>query len=118
MQAHSDIVIAGGGPVGATLALLLADSSFSVQLIEARADLSRPLHRRTLALSYGSRVILERLGVWATLRDVTPITTVHTSAQASPCGSKAAGPSGVKRSNAQFRCGNSVVTVAISACWP
>ncbi len=79
MQAHSDIVIAGGGPVGATLALLLADSRFGVQLIEARADLSRPLHRRTLALSYGSRLILERLGVWATLRDVTPITTIHIS---------------------------------------
>jgi 2-octaprenyl-6-methoxyphenol hydroxylase len=79
MRTHSDIIIGGGGPVGSTLALLLADSALSVQLIEARADLSRALHRRTLALSYGSRLILERVGVWASLRDVTPITTIHIS---------------------------------------
>lgn len=79
MRTHSDIIIGGGGPVGSTLALLLADSPHRVQLIEARADLSRALHRRTLALSYGSRLILERIGVWASLRDVTPITRIHIS---------------------------------------
>ena len=79
MREHSDIVIAGGGPVGTTLALLLADGDFSVQLLEARADLTRPAHRRTLALSYGSRLILERLGVWSGLSEVTPITTIHIS---------------------------------------
>jgi len=65
--------------VGTTLALLLADGDFSVQLLEARADLTRPAHRRTLALSYGSRLILERLGVWSDLSEVTPITTIHIS---------------------------------------
>lgn len=79
MHEHSDIVIVGGGPVGTTLALLLADSDFSIQVLEARADLSRPAHRRTLALSYGSRLILERLGVWSGLSEVTPITTIHIS---------------------------------------
>lgn len=79
MREHSDIVIVGGGPVGTTLALLLADGDFSVQLLEARADLTRPAHRRTLALSYGSRLILERLGVWSDLSEVTPITTIHIS---------------------------------------
>lgn len=79
MREHGDIVIVGGGPVGTALALLLADADFSVQLLEARADLTRPAHRRTLALSYGSRLILERLGVWSGLSEVTPITTIHIS---------------------------------------
>ena len=79
MREHSDIVIVGGGPVGTTLALLLADGDYAIQLLEARADLTRPAHRRTLALSYGSRLILERLGVWSGLREVTPITTIHIS---------------------------------------
>ena len=79
MREHSDIVIVGGGPVGTTLALLLADSDFSIQVLEAREDLGRPAHRRTLALSYGSRLILERLGVWSGLSEVTPITTIHIS---------------------------------------
>lgn len=79
MREHSDIVIVGGGPVGTTLALLLADSDFSVQILEAREDLARPAQSRTLALSYASRLILDRVGVWATLQEVTPITTIHIS---------------------------------------
>ena len=79
MREHSDIVIAGGGPVGTTLALLLADGDFSVQILEARADLTRAAHSRTLALSYASRLILERLGVWSALQEVTPLTTIHIS---------------------------------------
>jgi 2-octaprenyl-6-methoxyphenol hydroxylase len=35
---------------------------------------------RTLALSYGSRLVLERLGVWARLA-ATPIATIHVSQQ-------------------------------------
>ncbi|ARU32805.1 hypothetical protein CAP31_01990 [Sulfuriferula sp. AH1] len=79
MREHSDIIIVGGGPVGATLALALADSPWQVQVLEARADLSRAAYRRTLALSYGSRLILERLGIWSGLQDVTPIKDIHVS---------------------------------------
>jgi 2-octaprenyl-6-methoxyphenol hydroxylase len=79
MQSHSDIIIVGGGPVGATLALALADTPFSVQVLEAREDLSRAAYKRTLALSYGSRLILERLGIWAQLSEVTAITNIHIS---------------------------------------
>ncbi|BBP02002.1 FAD-dependent monooxygenase [Sulfuriferula nivalis] len=79
MQSHSDIIIVGGGPVGATLALALADTPFSVQVLEAREDLSRAVYKRTLALSYGSRLILERLGIWAQLSDVTAINNIHIS---------------------------------------
>ena len=83
MREHSDIVIVGGGPVGATLALALADSDWRVQVLEARADLSRAAHKRTLALSYGSRLILERLGVWSQLDDVTEIKDIHVSQRGS-----------------------------------
>ena len=79
MREHSDIIIVGGGPVGATLALALADSPWQVQVLEARADLSRAAYKRTLALSYGSRLILERLGIWSGLHDVTAIKDIHVS---------------------------------------
>ncbi len=79
MQTHSDIIIVGGGPVGSTLALALADTPYHVQILEAREDLSRAAHKRTLALSYGSQLILQRLGVWAQLHDVTAITDIHIS---------------------------------------
>lgn len=79
MREHSDIVIVGGGPVGTALALALADSASQVQVLETRTDLGRVAHKRTLALSYGSRLILERLGVWAALREVTEIRDIHIS---------------------------------------
>lgn len=83
MLGHSDVLIAGGGPVGAALALALADSGLSVQVLEARTDLARPAWTRTLALSYGSRLILDRLGVWQKLQDVSPIRHIHVSQRAS-----------------------------------
>jgi len=64
---HPDIVIAGGGPVGAALALGLRASGLSVTLIEARAPGAAVDDTRTIALSRGSRLILERLGVWPAL---------------------------------------------------
>lgn len=79
MLGHADVVISGGGPVGVALALALADSGLSVQVLEARMDLTRSVWTRTLALSYGSRLILDRLGIWQDLRDVSPIRHIHVS---------------------------------------
>jgi len=73
-----DVLIAGGGPVGAALALALRDSC-SVALLEARAEGATPPDPRPIALSHGSRLILERLGVWETLRPATPIARIHIS---------------------------------------
>lgn len=78
MAETADVVIAGGGPVGSALALALRDSGLNTVLLEARtADSS---DARPLALSYGSRLILERLGAWPALEaTATPISHIHVS---------------------------------------
>ncbi|MBI5919466.1 MAG: FAD-dependent monooxygenase [Nitrosomonadales bacterium] len=73
-----DIAIIGGGPVGSTLALALRDSGLSICLLEAR-DFSPSNDPRALALSYGTRLLLDRLGVWARLPQVSGIRTIHIS---------------------------------------
>jgi 2-octaprenyl-6-methoxyphenol hydroxylase len=74
-----DIVIVGGGPVGAAVAIALQGSGFTVLVLEARTDTGGGNDARTLAMSYGSRLILERLGVWSRIEPVTPIETIHVS---------------------------------------
>src|SRR3990170_4396473 len=85
-----DILIVGGGPVGAALALALEDSGHTVVLAEAgktdsggarSADSAAARgagDARAIALSYASRLILERLNAWSGLA-VTPIATIHIS---------------------------------------
>lgn len=79
-----DILIAGGGPVGVALALALEASGRSVVLVEARSADSLGQRsagsndERPLALSYASRLILDRLGAWSGLA-TTPIETIHVS---------------------------------------
>lgn len=81
---HADVAIVGGGPVGAALALALADGDLSVVLLEARAEPVRG-DPRAIALSQGTRLILERLGVWGSLeRRATPITRIHVSQRGGP----------------------------------
>ena len=79
MERH-DIAIVGAGPVGMTLALALKDSGLDILLVDARARGAARHDPRVLALSHGSRLTLERLGVWAQLR-ATPIETIHISQQ-------------------------------------
>lgn len=78
--AHSDVVIVGGGPIGLVLAVALKDAGLTVSLYEARQAAANRADPRTLALSYSSRLVLERIGVWADLR-ATPIATIHISQQ-------------------------------------
>jgi 2-octaprenyl-6-methoxyphenol hydroxylase len=93
MHAHSamqpepiDILIAGGGPVGVALALALQAGGHSVVLTEARGadssstNNSKAGDARAIALSYSSRLILERLNAWSGLA-ATPIATIHVSQQ-------------------------------------
>ncbi|MGA7949582.1 MAG: FAD-dependent monooxygenase [Thiobacillaceae bacterium] len=79
MPNSADIAIVGAGPVGAVCALALKQGGLDPLVLEARTA-DKPLHdRRTLALSHGSRQILQRLGVWACLHEPTPITAIHVS---------------------------------------
>ena len=79
MAEHADILIVGAGPVGAVCALALAQGGLSPVLLEARAADRKLADRRTLALSHGSRLILERLGVWQQLAGATAITDIDIS---------------------------------------
>ena len=74
----NDLLIVGAGPVGAVCALALQQQGIGAHVLEAQpAD--APPDTRTLALSHGARLILDRLGVWDRLEDVTPITRIHIS---------------------------------------
>ncbi len=75
----ADILIAGAGPVGAVCALALRQQGFTPVVLESRKRLGTLTDTRTLALSHGTRLILERLGIWGRLEDVTPITCIHIS---------------------------------------
>jgi 2-octaprenyl-6-methoxyphenol hydroxylase len=72
------ILIVGAGPVGAVCALALQQQGIAARVIEAQPADARA-DTRTLALSHGARLILDRLGVWNRLEDVTPITRIHIS---------------------------------------
>ena len=78
-MADYDVLIAGGGPVGASLALALHGSGLVVGLLEPRAPRAAQADPRPVALSHGSRLILERLGVWEQLAPATPIRRIHVS---------------------------------------
>jgi len=78
------VIIVGGGPVGTTLALTLQHKGIAVTMLEARAKGAAYQDQRALALSYGSRTILEKLGVWNKLESqATPINTIHISQRGS-----------------------------------
>ena len=76
----NDIVIVGGGPVGCVLALALQQNGIKYILLEARAKAASHADTRALALSYGSKLLLEKLGVWNAISEkATPIKTIHIS---------------------------------------
>jgi len=74
-----DVLIVGGGPVGAAAALALGGSGLAVGLVEGRAPHAAQADPRPIALAHGSRLILERLGVWERLQPATPIERIHIS---------------------------------------
>jgi len=78
-----DVVIAGGGMIGASLALALAATELRVLLIEAvpAANATQPsFDDRTTALGNGARAIFQTLGVWSAIRErAGAIRAIHVS---------------------------------------
>jgi len=65
-----DVVIVGGGVIGGVLALQLADLGYHIAIIEALNEgLGKTDPERVIALSYGSRCYLEKLGLWQGIVD-------------------------------------------------
>ena len=79
MVERCDIAIIGGGPVGTALALALRDSGLSIMVFEARKPDEQNADPRALAISYGSRLLLDKLGVWKQIEQVSPIRTINVS---------------------------------------
>ena len=90
-----DIVIAGGGMVGISLALQLAGhlpATTSICLVESfpfpeisadgRPDYHPSFDARSTALSYSTRLVYERMQVWDDLREwLCPIESIHVSSR-------------------------------------
>ena len=73
-------VIVGAGPVGLVFSLLLAKQNQDSHLLESRRKNDSHSDKRALALSYGTKLILENLGIWESLENkVSEIKDIHTS---------------------------------------
>ncbi|PPD00180.1 MAG: 2-octaprenyl-6-methoxyphenyl hydroxylase [Methylotenera sp.] len=84
MSTSENIVIVGGGPVGVVLSLLLAKNDIASTVLEVRKQGAANQDTRALALSYGTRRILEKLGIWQSLSAyATAINTIHVSQKGS-----------------------------------
>jgi 2-octaprenyl-6-methoxyphenol hydroxylase len=80
MTTDFDIAICGAGPVGLALALLLVKrgaQASRIAVIDAKALDQVSADPRSIALSYGSRQILEDAGSWPIATD--PIHQIHVS---------------------------------------
>ncbi|WP_415884997.1 UbiH/UbiF/VisC/COQ6 family ubiquinone biosynthesis hydroxylase [Neptuniibacter sp. QD37_6] len=68
MNTRYDVVIVGGGMVGATIACALGNSPLSVAVLESRYpaeyEASQPNDLRVSAISVASENILQRVGAW------------------------------------------------------
>ncbi len=70
-----DVAICGAGPVGMALAALLARRGMAperIGLIDAKSLGAAMTDPRSIALSYGSRLLLEEIGAWP-----IPATAIH-----------------------------------------
>lgn len=80
---HFDLIIVGGGMVGASLACALKNTPLKIAIIEAFAvnsDQQPSYDDRGIALAYGSQRIFEAMGLWSPLAPhSTAITDIHVS---------------------------------------
>ena len=79
-ESNFDIAIGGAGPVGLTLAALLVERGVAparITLVDGRSLDQGKQDPRSIALSWGSRQILEEVGAWPI--PSTPIHEIHVS---------------------------------------
>jgi 2-octaprenyl-6-methoxyphenol hydroxylase len=77
---HVDVAICGAGPVGLALAALMARrgvAPWRIALVDAKALGQAISDPRSIALSWGSRMLLEDVGAWPL--PCTPIHQIHVS---------------------------------------
>ena len=83
MLTEADVLIAGGGLVGASLAVALGQAGLRVSVVEATAFShaeQSTCDERSIALAQGSQRIFAAMGLWESLADqVCPIHTIHVS---------------------------------------
>lgn len=73
-----DAVIVGGGLAGLSLACLLGGRGMTVACVDQAAPKGKnPPDLRTTAISFGSRKILERAGIWDKIHESCPIEDIR-----------------------------------------
>ncbi|MEW8505641.1 MAG: 2-octaprenyl-6-methoxyphenyl hydroxylase [Candidatus Thiodiazotropha sp.] len=83
MAESFDLLIVGGGMVGVSLAHAVRGQGYRIGVIEAwplESSTQPSFDDRVIALSWGSRVILEAMGVWRAIEHAAePILDIHIS---------------------------------------
>ena len=76
----AEVVISGGGLVGLTLGIALAQAGIDVLVVDAEdpaVALAAPFDGRASAIAAGSRRLLETIGVWDRLEAAAPILDIR-----------------------------------------